>query len=31
MHSDLYKAKDPYDKLTNTLCNTLEKHAPLKH
>ena len=27
---DLYKAKDPYNKLTNILHNTLEKHAPLK-
>ena len=27
---DLYKAKDPYNKLTNILYNTLEKYAPLK-
>ena len=27
---DLYKAKDPYDKLTNILYNTLEKHVPSK-
>ena len=27
---DTYKAKDPYNKLTNILSNTLEKHAPLK-
>ena len=28
---DIYKAKDPYNKLTNIiLYNTLEKHAPLK-
>ena len=27
---DIYKAKDPYTKLTNILHNTLEKHAPLK-
>ena len=26
----IYKAKDPYNKLTNILYNTLEKHAPLK-
>ena len=27
---DLYKANDPYNKLTNILHNTLQKHAPLK-
>ena len=27
---DLFKAKDPYNKLTNILYNTLEKHTPLK-
>ena len=27
---DIYRAKDPYTKLTNILYNTLEKHAPLK-
>ena len=27
---DIYKAKDPYNKLTNVLSNTLEKYAPLK-
>ena len=27
---DLYKVKGPYNKLTNILYNTLEKHAPLK-
>ena len=27
---DLYKVKDPYNKLTNILYNTLEKHVPLK-
>ena len=27
---DIYKAKDPYNKLTNILSNTLEKHTPLK-
>ena len=27
---DIYRAKDPYNKLTNILSNTLEKHAPLK-
>ena len=26
----IYKAKDPDNKLTNILYNTLEKHAPLK-
>ena len=26
----LYKVKDPYNKLTNRLCNTLEKHASSK-
>ena len=27
---DLYKTKDPYNKLTKILYNTIEKHAPLK-
>ena len=27
---DIYRAKDPYTKLTNILYNTLEKHVPLK-
>ena len=27
---DIYKPKDPYNKLTNIFYNTLEKNAPLK-